>query len=350
MSDVMQRIQERAAALGQTVGLPEATDPRSLLAARQATERGLAAMVLVGCPDQISQAAREANCSLAGLTIIDPAESAVHERCASLFYQLRKSKGVTAEQAAEIVLDPMYCASCLLKLGELDATVAGAVYSTPDVLRPLLQIVKTAPGISTVSSCFIMATPHPQMGADGALLFADSGVLPNPTVEQLADIAVSTAESCQLYLEVEPKVAMLSFSTAGSANHPDVEKVQQATKLAQQRAPQYIIEGEMQADAALVPEVAQSKFADSKINGQANVLIFPDLDAGNIAYKLVQRLGLAGAYGPLVQGLARTGLDLSRGATPDDIYQVIAVAALRASACNQPPAEAGQVAADNGPA
>lgn len=337
MSDILKKIRDRAAAIGQTVGLPEVADPRTIIAARLASDTGLANIVLVGSPDQAASAASEADRSLEGLTIIDPADPAVHARCTALFYELRKSKGVTEEQAAQAVLDPLYCATCLLKLGELDATVAGAVNSTPDVLRPLLQIIKTAPGISTVSSCFIMATPHLHMGVDGALLFADSGVLPNPTVEQLADIAITTAESCKLYLEVEPKVAMLSFSTAGSASHPDVEKVQQATKLAQERAPQYIIEGEMQVDAALVPQVALSKFSSSKIRGKANVLIFPDLDAGNIAYKLVQRLGLAGAYGPLVQGLARTGLDLSRGATPDDIYNVIAVAALRAVHCNQPP-------------
>lgn len=336
MPDVMGSIRARAAALQKTVGLPEVGDPRTVIAARQVLDDGLAVPVLVGPSDRLAVAASECSVSIDGLATIDPADDSTRQRCAELFLQLRKDKGVTPDQAWEQVLDPLYCASCLLKLGDLDATVAGAVNSTPAVLRPLLQIVKCAPGISTVSSSFIMETPQTQMGVDGVFLFADAGVMPNPTAEQLADIAITTAESARLYMETEPLVAMLSFSTAGSAEHPDVDKVRTATKLAQEKAPDLVIEGEMQVDAALVPEVALSKFPDSRIRGKANVLIFPDLDAGNIAYKIVQRLCNAGAYGPLVQGLARTGLDLSRGATPEDIYNVVAVAALRAEHCNAP--------------
>jgi phosphate acetyltransferase len=332
----MESIRTRAAALGKTIGLPEVGDPRTILAARRAQDEGLAKVVLVGSPQDAATAASEASAPLDGLVIVDPAAAEVRRRCATFFHELRKSKGVNEEQAWEQVLDPLYCASCLLKLGDLDGTVAGAVNRTPDVLRPLLQIVRCAPGLSTVSSCFIMQTPQKHLGVDGTFLFADCGVLPNPTEEQLADIAISTAESARLYMETEPLVAMLSFSTAGSAKHPDVDKVRAATRLARAKAPDLVIEGEMQLDAALVPQVAYAKLPDSRIRGRANVLIFPDLDAGNIGYKIVQRLGNAHAYGPLVQGLSRTGLDLSRGATPDDIYNVIAVAALRAEYCNVP--------------
>ena len=334
MPDVMQSIRDRAKAYQKTVGMPEVGDTRTILAARRAMDDGLAKIVLVGSADVAAATAKEAGVSIADLPVYDPAADDVRARNAKCFYECRKTKGVTEEQAFQQVLEPLYAASCLLKMGELDATVAGAVNSTPDVLRPLLQIVKCAPNCSTVSSCFIMETQVPEMGEEGVLVFGDCGVLPNPTPEQLADVAIITAESARVYLQAEPRVAMLSFSTKGSADHPDVDKVKAATKLAQEKAPQYFIEGEMQADAALVPSVAKSKFGESEVAGKANVLIFPDLDAGNIGYKLVQRLGRAGAYGPLVQGLARTGLDLSRGASPDDVYNVIAVAALRAEHFN----------------
>mgnify|MGYP000939566614 CR=1 FL=1 len=208
----------------------------------------------------------------------------------------------------------------------------GAVHSTPDVLRALFQIIGAAEGISLASSCFVMTTPLEDMGVNGAFIYADAGVNPNPTAEQLADIAICSAESTRVYLEAEPKVAMLSFSTMGSAKHPDVDKVIEATRIANEKRPDLLIEGELQGDAAIVPEVAASKCPQSKIAGRANTLIFPDLGAGNIAYKLTQRLARAGAYGPLLQGLAKVGMDLSRGATAADICNVCAIAAVRATA------------------
>lgn len=337
MAGVMQSIRERATALHKTVGLPEVSDPRTIVAACKAQADGLAEVVLIGRPEEAAVASGEAGCRLDGLRLVNPRDEDVRSRCAQFFYTMRKAKGLTEDQAYEQVLDPLYCAACLLKMGDLDATVAGAINSTPKVLRPLLQIVKPAPCYDVVSSCFIMETQVPEMGEQGALIFADCGVMPNPTAEQLADIAVTSAESAKLYLEAEPRVAMLSFSSAGTADHPDVEKVRAALKLAREKAPQYLIDGEMQVDVALVHSVALAKYGDSEVAGHANVLIFPDLDAGNIGYKLVQRLGGAGAYGPLVQGLSRTGMDLSRGAAPDDIYNVIAVAALRAEFFNTDP-------------
>ena len=331
MTEVMIRIRERAAELQKIVGLPEVEDARTILAAKRAMDAKLARIVLVGDPDVARNTAAEAQVDISEIPIVNPREEGVRKRCATLFHEMRSKKGVTEDEAWEKVAEPLYCATCLLKLGEIQATVAGAINSTANVLRPLLQIVKCPPGISTVSSCFIMTTSLREMGEQGALIFADAGVVPNPSAPELADIAISSAESASLYLETEPRVAMLSFSTAGSANHPDVDKVREATRIAQEKAPDILIEGELQGDAALVPEVARSKFPGTRLEGKANVLVFPDLDAGNIAYKLVQRLAGAGAYGPLIQGLAGAGMDLSRGCTPDDIRNVVAVAAVRAA-------------------
>ncbi len=329
---VMESIVQRASALQKTIGLPESTDARSIQAARLATDDKLCNAVLVGPKDETAKAAAELGVSLDGIEIVDPAEDALKSENAGLFYELRKHKGISQEDAEKYAGDPLYAATLLLKKGTFDATVAGAVNSTPNVLRPLFQIVGAAPGVSLASSCFVMTTDQTDMGVNGAFIFADCGVNPNPTAEQLADIAISSAESARVYLNAEPKVAMLSFSTKGSASHPDVDKVVEATRIAKEKRPDLAIDGELQADAAIVPSVATAKAPGSDIAGHANVLIFPDLDTGNICYKMTQRLAGAGAFGPLLQGLAKVGMDLSRGSTAEDVYGVMACAAVLSEA------------------
>ncbi len=330
-SEIMDSIIERAQALSQTVALPEATDARTLRAARMATDRKIANIILIGPRDAVHTAAKDKHVSLDGIEIADPADDTIQSQNARLFYELRKHKGISETEAEEAALDPLYCATLLLRADKVNATVAGAVTSTPKVLRPLFQLIGVADGISLASSCLLLTTSRTHMGSDGAFIYADAGVNPAPTALQLSDIAIASAESARIYLQAEPRIAMLSFSTMGSARHPSVEKVIEATRIARERRPDLLIEGELQADAAIVPEVAAVKCPLSEIQGRANVLIFPDLAAGNIAYKLTQRLGGAGAYGPLLQGLARVGMDLSRGASTDDICNVIAIAAVRSA-------------------
>lgn len=332
MKDVIANIKARAAREPKLIALPETDDERTYWAAARVVEEGFARIALVGEKKTVEEKARKLGISLSGMELLDPTEESLRRRCADLYYEVRKAKGVTQEEAWQLVADPMIAAACLLKLGEVDGAVGGAAHTTAEWVRPLLQVVKAAPGTRTVSSCFIMSTQQVHMGVEGAFIFADAGLVPQPTCEQLAEIAITSAETAQLYLEAEPYVAMLSFSTCGSAKHPDVDKVREATRIAQAARPDLHIDGEMQADAALVAEVAARKCPGSPVGGRANVLIFPDLDAGNIGYKLVQRLGGADACGPLLQGLAKAGMDLSRGATAEDITNVVAAAALRAIA------------------
>ena len=320
----IESIKERAKKSKKTIVLPETMDERVLEAGSIALKEGIADIILVGNP--VSNAY-----DLRGATIIDPNTSELTEELINKLVELRKEKGMTYEDAKKLLLeDYMYFACMLVKTGRADGVVSGACHSTSNTLRPALQIIKTKPGVLLVSAFFLMVVPDCEFGSNGTFIFADSGLEQNPTPEKLAAIAASSAESFKLLVEEEPIVAMLSHSTKGSASHADVDKVVEGVKLAKENYPEYKIDGELQLDAAIVPEVAKSKAPDSEVAGHANVLIFPDLDAGNIGYKLVQRLAKAEAYGPITQGIASPINDLSRGCSSEDIVGVIAITAVQA--------------------
>lgn len=326
--DLMQDIIARAKANKQRIVLPEGTEERTLRAADKLLADGVANIILIGNHAEINDLSAAYGLKNIGLaTIVDPLSHEKKEAYADLLFLLRQKKGMTPEKAAVLVENPLYLGCLMIKAGDADGEIAGAQNTTGDVLRPALQIVKTAPGISCVSGAFLMFLKDKSYGSDGILVFADCAVMPNPTSAELAQIAVSTAQTTRDIVGVEPKVAMLSFSTKGSASHEMVDKVVEATRLAKEMAPDLKIDGELQADAAIVEVVALKKAPESEIAGQANVLVFPTLEVGNIAYKLVQRLAGAEAVGPILQGIAAPVNDLSRGCSVDDIYKMVAVAA-----------------------
>ena len=322
-------IKERAKQEKKTIVLPESMDERVIEAAHKVLEEGIADIIIIGTDEEISKSSQGFDISRA--TIINPYTSELTEELTNQLVEIRKSKGMTYEEAKKLLLeDYMYYACMLVKTGRADGVDSGACHSTANTLRPSLQIIKTKPDSLLVSAFFLMIVPKCEYGHNGTFIFADSGLEQNPDPERLAAIAASSAESFKSLVGVEPKVAMLSHSTMGSAKHADVDKVVEAVRIAKEKYSQYAIDGEMQLDAAIVPSVANSKAPNSDVAGQANVLVFPDLDAGNIGYKLVQRLAKAEAYGPITQGMAAPINDLSRGCSADDIVGVVAITAVQA--------------------
>ena len=328
----IENIKQRAKENLKTIILPEAEDERVLEAAAKVVMQGFANIILLGNENKIKEDAKKLNINLEGITIIDPQTSAKNKEYKEKLYELRKHKGLTIEQAEELIKQPIYYGMMMLKDEECEADglVSGAAHSTSDTLRPALQILKTAPNTKLVSAFFVMCVPNCEYGENGTFIFGDSGLNQNPTADELSEIAISSSKSFKQLVGTEPKVAMLSYSTYGSAKSELTEKVIEATKLVKEKAPNLCADGELQLDAAIVPEIAKSKAPESEVKGNANVLIFPDLNAGNIGYKLVQTLAKAEAYGPLCQGIAKPVNDLSRGCSADDIVGVVAITAVQA--------------------
>jgi phosphate acetyltransferase len=326
----MKSYYDKARSQQKHIVLPEGTEPRTIEAASIIASQQLARVTLIGPTAEIQKLAREKNHSLNGVDIIDPNTSPLLDKYTKAFYELRKSKGVTEEKARQTLLDPVYFGTMMVHVNDADGLVSGAEHSTADTIRPALQIIKCAPGVSTVSSAFIMIVPDCEYGANGLFIFADCAVIPNPNAEELAAIAIASAETARVLANVEPKVALLSFSTKGSAEHELVDKVRKALSICKEKAPHLDVDGELQVDAAIIAKVGQKKAPGSKIAGFANVLVFPDLQSGNCGYKLVERLAKAKAIGPFLQGLNKPVNDLSRGCSVQDIVDVVAVTSVQA--------------------
>ncbi len=330
--EILKRIFENAQKYQKRIVLPEGAEPRTLRATEIIIAQNLAKIILLGNAEEIKKAAHDLGVSIKGVTIVDPKTDSRREQYVEKMLEIRKSKGLTAEAAHELLNDPLYFAPLMIKCGDADGELAGAINATGDVLRPALQYVKTMPGVSVVSGAFLMMLNDSSFGQDGIMVFADCAVMPDPNEQQLAEIAVTTAKTAKAIAGIDPKVAMLSFSTKGSAQHALVDKMVNATRIAHEMDPELKIDGELQLDAALVPEVGQLKAPESKVAGKANILVFPGLEAANIGYKLVQRLGKAEAIGPVLQGMAAPINDLSRGCSVTDIVNMVAITANQAAA------------------
>lgn len=326
----IEEMKKKASVSKKTIALPEATDVRVIEAAVTIEKEGFAHVILLGNEEEIRKVANENDYNITGLEIINPVTSPKYEEYVNAFYELRKLKGIDLNKAKATLKDSVYFGMMMVKQGDCDGLVSGAIHSTADTLRPALQILKTAPNTKLVSAFFLMVVPNCIYGEKGTFIFSDCGLNPNPNAEELSEIAISSAKSFEQLTGKTPRVGMLSFSTYGSAKSDSTEKVVEATNLVKQKMPEILVDGELQLDAAIIPEVAKSKAPGSSVAGSANTLIFPNLDAGNIGYKLTQRLAKAEAYGPLCQGIAKPVNDLSRGCSAQDIVGVVAITAVQA--------------------